>query len=111
MSEPSSTPEPQSVFGIPVQGKEFLTPMEVGRMINYGRTFVYELVNQGLLLAHRHTPTGPLRIVRPSVFAFLARSAQYGHADWIKVMVVIMKRLPVETRKKALAKLTEVATR
>ena len=90
-------------FGVALRGSALLTPEEAGGMLGYQRDFVYGLIDEGRLEAHR-TPGRKkphIRVTRRSLVAFAATSATYQGEDFFSAVLYMAGTLS-ETQRLAL---------
>lgn len=80
----------QTVFDFicPVRAEGLMRPDQVAGLLGFDRSYVYDLVLEGLLEAHRKPgcDKSHLRITRRSVVAYLARTALYKPDDFAGVL-------------------------
>ncbi len=75
-------------FAAGISGKDWFRPDEVASAIGFSTSFVFKLIDQGILPAHRHNAaTGAKarwRVHRDALVIYLARTADYEPADFVE---------------------------
>ena len=83
-------------FAAGISGKVWFRPDEVATAIGFSTSFVFKLIDQGLLPAHRHQAgtgaKGRWRIHRDALVIYLARTADYEPADFVESLGDLLAR-------------------
>jgi excisionase family DNA binding protein len=88
-------------------------PKKVAEVLHYERSYVYDLIADGTLEAHRGLggERKHLRVTRRSVLAYFARTAEYLPDDFIEVIVKLARTLTPAQRKVLIERLLSGSSR
>ena len=108
---PQLPPPADTIYGVDVDGPPLMRVKEVCAAIRQRPQFVYDRVQEGTLLALRRpgSKTSNLNVVRASVVAYLARSAEgVTEQDYADALLFLWRRLPQKLRADTMQKMQEV---
>lgn len=96
-------------FLVPVT-KELLRIDEVMTILRKEKDSIYELIAEGKLEAHQEEGRcSHYRITRRSVITHLAATALYGPQDLSDTLFLLVQRLPLDQRRKFIARLNSLS--
>lgn len=109
---PQLPPPADTIYGVDVNGPPLMRVKEVCAAIRQRPQFVYDRIQEGALFALRRpeSKASNLNVVRASVVAYLARSAQgVTEQDYADTLLFLWKRLPQKLRADTMRTMQEVS--